>query len=113
MSSSPSGTRPASLVETRAAWAEECSQPQMTSQRSPGRSQEGHGSKVKINPVKLPEFAWKPGENLQTFLNQMDNWAPFGSWSPDYHLGMLYAQLRARALHYAETIAEADRENQG
>ena len=65
------------------------------------------------NPVKLPEFMGKPGESLQTFLNQMANGARLGAWTPEYPEGMLYAQLRGGALHYAESLPERDREDHG
>ena len=85
----------------------------MTDAQSVERPPPQNGGKVNRNPVKLPELMGKPGESLQTFLNQMANGARLGAWTPEYQVGMLYAQLRGGALHYAESLPERDREDHG
>ena len=96
-------------------------------QRTPGRSPGGQDSqrlgrspsspvdqtghvKVNKNQVKLPEFAGKPGESLQSFLNKVENGARLGAWTPEYRAGQLYAQITGGALQYVDSLPAAERE---
>ena len=92
-------------------WADETIGCSLAGTPSENQTKERHEVKVNRNPVRLPEFSGKPGESLQTFLNQMTNGARLGAWTPDYKVGMLYAQLRAGALHYADSLVEGDRQD--
>ena len=70
-----------------------------------------HGqAKVNKNQVKLPEFAGKPGESLQSFLNKVENGARLGAWTTEYKMGQLYAQITGGALQYIDALPEVERE---
>ena len=96
-------------------------------QRTPGRSPGGQDPqrlgrfppspadqsgqvKVNKNQVKLPEFAGKPGESLQSFLNKVENGARLGAWTPEYKAGQLYAQITGGALQYIDSLPAAERD---
>ena len=65
--------------------------------------------KVNRNPTKLPEFAGKPGESLQSFLNKIENGAAMGDWTPAYCRGQLYAQITGGALQYVDSLPDFEK----
>lgn len=75
------------------------------------RSREGTKVKVNQNSTKLPEFAGKAGESLQSFLNKLSNGARLGNWTQEYKAGQLYAQLTGGALRFADQLPDEDRGN--
>ncbi len=78
-----------------------------------GESPAGAGqhapAKANKNQVKLPEFAGKPGESLQSFINKVENGARLGAWTPEYKMGQLYAQITGGALQYIDALPELER----
>ena len=57
--------------------------------------------KINRNQVSLPKFSGT--ESLQGFINQLENAARLGNWTPDYLAGQLYAQLTGGALQFIDT----------
>ena len=56
--------------------------------------------------MHLQNFYWKPGMSFHTFLNQLENGAYLGSWTPDYKASMLYALLKGTTPHYAVILGD-------
>ena len=60
------------------------------------------------NQVQLPKF--NGTGNLRSYLNQLDNAAMLGHWTPEYKAGQCYAQLTEGALAFINSRPSADRQ---
>ena len=60
------------------------------------------------NQVQLPKY--NGTGNLRSFLNQLDNAAVLGHWTPEYKAGQCYAQLTEGALAFIDSRPSADRQ---